>query len=127
MATNQEASFVRPLKAAVDLSAKQYYFVKDDGSEEAVLAGGSTGEIGAGFLQNTPKQGETCDIAGVGGGAKAIASATITGPQIELMALATGKLTPAVVAGDIVVALSKESAAAEDIFEVVPINYRKHA
>lgn len=127
MASFTKPRFTRALLAAVDLSAKQFYYVGENGSGAYNVAGGATGAIGAGFLNNCPEAGETCEVMGMGGGAKAIASATVSGPEIELKADAAGTVSPATVAGDIVSAISKESAVSGDKFEVEPVYYRKHA
>lgn len=126
MASSQAPRFVRSLTAASDLSSSQYLFVKNDGSDGAVIAGGATGEIGAGFLNNAPDSGEATEIMGVGGGARGIAAATISGPQIALKADAAGKMTPVTTAGDVIVALSMEAAATDDKFEVEPVFAFQH-
>lgn len=127
MASYAVPRFTRSQPAAADLSAKQFYYVGDDGSDEYDVAGGATGAIGAGFLQNKPLAGEFCEVMSIGGGAKAVASATVSGPDIELKADAAGTVSPATVAGDIVSAISREAAASGDIFEIEPVLYRKHA
>jgi hypothetical protein len=127
MASYAIPRFTRSQPAAADLSAKQFYFVADNGSDKYNVAGGATGAFGAGFLMNKPLADEFCEVASLGGGAKAVASATVSGPDIELKADAAGTVSPATVAGDIICAISRESAASGDIFEVEPAYYRKHA
>jgi len=127
MASYQPSRFTRPLLAATDFSANQYKYVKGDANDEMSLAGGAAGAIGAGFLHNAPGAGQMGEIASIGGGALAIASATVSGPNIKLKALATGLLTPATTAGDVIVAISKEAAAANDVFEVEPVLFTEPA
>lgn len=114
--------FTRSLQAAADLSAKQFYYVGDNGSGKTNIVGGIQGAVGFGFLQNKPLADEFCEIAANGGGSKAVAGTTISAAKLPLKANALGKLVPAV-AGDIVVAISMEAAAVDDIFEVNPILY----
>lgn len=126
MASYYTERFTRSLLAAVDLSAKQFYYVADNGSGKYNVAGSVVGQIGAGFLMNNPLADEACEVASNGGGAKAVASATISAAQIELKADDDGKALPAL-PGDLVIALSMESAAVGDIFEVNPVYYVKGA
>lgn len=112
--------------AAVDLSAKQFYFVGDNGSGKYNVVGSATGAIGAGFLMNNPALNEACEIASNGGGAKGVCAATISAAKTELKANALGTLLPAL-DGDIVVAISMEAAAVSDIFEINPVYYIKGA
>ena len=127
MASYAKPRLTRSLNAAVDLSAKQFYFVADNGSQLYNITGSSVGAFGAGFLMNCPEAGEACEVASVGGGAKGKAGATISGPDLALMANALGEMIPAASAGDIVVAMSREAAADEDVFEVEPIIAILHA
>lgn len=127
MSSYQKPVFGRSLLAAADLSAKQFYFMKDTGSDTYNVGGGANGAIGAGFLQNKPLIGEACEIMTVGGGAKGVLSEIVTGADVELKAVATGKLEIADTAGDIVVAISRQSGAIGDIIEIQPVLYRKHA
>lgn len=112
--------------AAVDLSEKQFYYIGDNGSGKYNVTGSATGAIGAGFLMNNPLANEACDIAANGGGAKGICAATISAAKIELKANALGTLEPALT-GDTVIAISSESAAVSDVFEVNPVYYVKGA
>jgi len=119
----------RALLAAIDLSASQFLYVSDNGSGAANIAGGINGAAGFGFLMNSPEAGQSCEIATIGGGAKGIAAETITvsaGSITELKADADGKMANAI-PGDTVSALAMESAAASDVFEVMPVYYIKAA
>jgi hypothetical protein len=116
--------FTRSLLAAVDLSAKQFYYVADNGSGKYNVSGSAYGTIGGGFLMNKPLADEFCEVASTGGGAKAVAAATIATALTELKADADGKVIPAL-AGDIVIAIAMETAAVDDTFEVLPVYYRK--
>lgn len=53
------------LKAAADLSSKQYYFVKLDSNGDAALCSAAT-DIPLGVLQNEPGNGETAEVLMVG-------------------------------------------------------------
>ena len=124
MSSFMQARYTRTLLAAVDLSAKQYYYVANNGSDKYNVAGGVVGAVGAGFLMNAPEADEMCEIAANGGGAKGVAAETISAAGLELKANVLGTLENAV-AGDVVVALSVQSAAASDVFEVNPVYYVK--
>lgn len=110
--------------AAADLSAKQFYYVADDGTGKYNVAGSVNGQIGAGFLLNNPEANEACEVATVGGGAKGVAAETISAVYTELKALSTGKVAPAL-PGDLVIAIAMETAAVDDVFEVMPVYYPK--
>lgn len=127
MASYYTPRYTRSLLAAVDLSAKKFHYVGENGSGKYNIAGGAAGAIGAGFLMNEPEINEACEVASIGGGAKGVAAETISGAEIELRANASGQMEVADTAGDIVCAISKESAATNDIFELEPVLYRKHA
>ena len=126
MASYQVPSFNKSLKAAVDLSAKQFYYVSDNGSELANIAGGINGAVGLGFLMNQPEANEECEIATTGGGAKGIAAETISAALTALKADANGKMAIAL-PGDIVSAIALQTAAVDDIFELRPTFYVKSA
>jgi len=127
MASFAKPRFTKSLKAAGDLDDKQFYYVGDNGSDEYAVAGHANGAIGGGFLMNKPLEGEFCEVASIGGGALGVAGEAVSGPNLELKAIADGTLNIADTAGDVVCAISKESAATSDVFEVEPVLYRKHA
>lgn len=127
MASYQIPVFGKVLPAASDLSEKQFHYVADNGSGKYSVAGGATGAIGAGFLQNVPLEDESCEVMTIGGGAKGVSSVIVSGPNIELKADAAGTLSPATTAGDYVSAISNEAAAAGSVFEIRPVLYIKHA
>lgn len=116
----------RTLNAAVDLSAKQFYYVSDNGSDLANIAGSINGAVGMGFLMNNPEAGEACEIAITGGGAKGIAAETISLALTPLKANALGTMSIAL-PGDTVSAIAMETAAVGDVFEVLPVYYTKTA
>jgi hypothetical protein len=118
--------YTKSLLAAVDLSAKQFYYVGEDGSGTYNVAGAATGALGAGFLMNAPLAGEACNVASIGGGAKGVLSGTVT-IEMELKATTGGTLVEAGTAGDIVVALAKSAGVTGDIIDIEPVYYRKHA
>jgi hypothetical protein len=122
MAVSQQSVFGRTLKAAADLSAKQFFYVGEASGEYDVET--SDAQPGTGFLMNAPLAGEYCEVAVEGGGAMAVAGGTISAAEIELMndTADDGKLIPATT-GKFVCAISVEAAADEDIFAVRPVNY----
>jgi hypothetical protein len=65
MSEFQEGNFIT-LNNTVDLSADQYFIVKRDANNNAVLASAATDEI-EGVLNNAPKAGWGADIAVVNG------------------------------------------------------------
>jgi len=66
------------LVAGADLSAKQYNFVKLNGSGQAVAVAAIT-DIPIGVLQNAPRSGEEASVL-VSGGTKLVAGEAITLP-----------------------------------------------
>lgn len=124
MASYYESRMTRSLLAAVDLSGSQFLYVSDNGSGLANIAGSINGAIGLGFLMNEPEAGEACEIAATGGGAKGVAAETISAALTQLKADADGKMAVAL-PGDIVSAIAMETAAAADVFEVLPVYYPK--
>ena len=127
MSSYQKPVFNKSLNAAVDLSAKQFYYIGENSSALANVKGGAAGAIGLGFLQNRPLAGESCEIMTMGGGAKGILSEAVTAYGTELKAVATGLLEIADTAGDIVNAISLDTGAIGDAIEIQPVLYRKHA
>lgn len=127
MASFAEPKLTKSLLAAADLSAKQFYFVAENGSNKYNVAGGATGAFGGGFLMNAPEANQACEVAGPGGGAKAVLSGTISNYYTELKATTGGTLVEADTAGDIVCALALGTGVSGDIIEVLPLFYRKHA
>ena len=108
------------LSAAANLNLS----VKFDGSGDIVVTG--AGEKGEGFLVNSPKLGEVVEYSSLGGGALAVAAATIAAGDF-LKSDAAGKMVIANTAGDLAIAKAVEPAVANDVFEVEPILLRIHA
>lgn len=100
--------------------ASKFVAVKLDTNGAAVAAG--AGEKAIGFVQNDPENGSFAEIATIGGGAFAIAAASINEGD-ELKVAANGKLTPVTADGDFVVARAIEAAAANDQFHVIVTQY----
>ena len=65
MAYKGSQPFKISLTAGADLSAKQYFFVKLDGSGNAVVCSGVT-DIPVGVLQNNPTSGQTAEVVVIG-------------------------------------------------------------
>lgn len=96
------------LKAAADLSAKQFFAVKLDANGDVVLSG--DGDLSLGILQNAPILGEACEIE-MDGISKTVAGAAVA-IGAEVAANAAGKLITAV-AGKRVVAVALQAAAGD--------------
>lgn len=125
MTVSQQSVFARTRKAGADLSSSQYLYVAENGSDEYEVSTLDDAP-GTGFLMNAPQQDEFCEVATEGGGAMAVAAATISAAEIELMNDTgnDGQMIPATT-GKFVCAISVEAAAANDVFAVRPVNYYK--
>jgi hypothetical protein len=107
------------LKAGADLSAALHCAVKLSAGNTVVLCG--AGEKALGFLMNAPKSGQHAEVAGLGGGAKGIAAATLATVGTLLKSDAAGKLVAVAADGDWVVARSLEAAVSGDHFSIEPL------
>jgi hypothetical protein len=115
-------------KAAADLSAKQYYYVKKTTATAGNIAGGATGEFGAGVLMNKPQLNDPMEIAGVGNASVPIKlGGTISAIGTEIIANASGLGIAASAAGDIVIGIALNVGVSGDVIDMVPVAYRKHA
>ena len=65
MAYKGSQPFKISLTAGADLSAKQYYFVKLNGSGNAIVCAAAT-DIPVGVLQNNPTSGQTAEVVVIG-------------------------------------------------------------
>ncbi len=65
MAYKGSQPFKISLTAGADLSTKQFYFVKLNGSGNAVVCSGAT-DVPVGVLQNTPTSGQTAEVLVLG-------------------------------------------------------------
>lgn len=114
---NNEKTFV----AGADLSAKQYYFVKQDTDGEVILASAGTDVI-IGVLQNKPLAGEAALVRMFGtsklrvNGTPGVGAYLTAGTSGD-----AGKGVATTTAGDVVraVHLGDAAAADEDIVEVM--------
>lgn len=116
-------AFIEPVyflgkTAGADLSAKQYHYVKHDGSGGVAVAG--AGEFGIGFLMNTPALGEPCEIATLGGGAKGVLAGTLAAGAL-VKCDANGHLVALASNNDKAVAILCEGGVDNDIVAVQPI------
>jgi len=104
------------LEAAVDLSAKQYFFVAQDANGRAVLAG--NGANAEGVLQNAPDLlGKAASVA-VSGTSKVVAGAAIA-LNAKVASDAAGKAKTAA-SGNRVLGVAREAALADgDIISVL--------
>lgn len=114
------ANIISNYKAGADLSADSnlYKAVKFDDSSGDIIAA-VAGDKAVGFLFNLPDDGETAEIATIGGGALAIAAASISAGDL-LKSDANGKMVVASNNNDMVIARAMSNAASGDIFSVQP-------
>lgn len=117
-----QAGRIRSFIAAADLSSDKYKVVKlATNAEEVELAG--AGE-GLGILMNSPKEGETAEVAMLGGGSQ-VHSGAAYAKGAELAADASGKLVAAS-SGNIVLGIALEAATAADEYrEIERVYYVK--
>jgi hypothetical protein len=114
MASFPEPNLIMSFAAGSDLSTKQYKAVTVSSGTIAVA---STGGNAIGFLMNAPTSGQACEIATLGGGAKAIAGGTIAAGDL-LEVDSNGDLVYATGAAENVVARALQSAVDNDVFAV---------
>lgn len=117
MASFPTPNLITNLAAGSDLSAAQYKAVVLSSDGAVDLAGAGAAAIG--FLMNAPIAGQACEIASVGGGAKAIAGGTIVAGD-KLKVNASGNVVSEY-NDDAVVAIALESAVSGDVFGVLVI------
>lgn len=128
MATWNSVETLTPApKAAVDLSAKQYHYCKKASDTTANIAGGATGEIGAGVIMNKPQLNDPVEIAGVGNVSVPIKLGGIVTAMMEIKANASGLGVEADTAGDIVIGIVLAGGVNGDVKPMIPVCYRKHA
>lgn len=65
MAYKGSQPFKISLTAGADLSAKQYFFVKLNGSGNAIVCAAAT-DVPVGVLQNNPTSGQTAEVVVIG-------------------------------------------------------------
>ena len=118
MGSFAEGTRITNLKAGSSLTASQYKAVKVSSDGEVDVCGANVAALG--FLMNAPATGSICEIATLGGGAKAIAGGTITAG--DLLATDSNGDVLVAAAGDTYVALALESAVDNDIFQVMPVS-----
>lgn len=120
-----QANYIPGFRAGADLSSSRYVALQlaSDGDVEAATA--NEMEF-IGFLQNAPASGAVAEIAGLGGGAKAIAAGNInpgdkltTDSSGHLVAITTGQTKAAV-------AVALSSAVDNDIFDVLVLSGSTH-
>ena len=117
MASYPKPNFITNLVAASALTSSQYKAVYVNSAGKIAVAGAGANAIG--FLHNAPAADAICEVATVGGGAKAIAGGTITAGS-ELEVDANGDLVVTAGAAENTVAIALESAVDGDIFAVLP-------
>jgi len=109
-----------------DLSAKQFFIVKRDASNNIILAA-AAGDTLLGVLQNDPKAAQAGTVRKLGL-SKVVAGAAIT-LGTEVISDAAGKAIATATAGDRILGVAEEAAAADG--DVITIDmtgpYDRHA
>lgn len=111
--------------AGADLSAKQYFIVKNDtGSNEVVLAAAAADSI-VGVLQNAPVENQEALVA-VGGTCKVIAAGDIS-KGAWVTSDGNGEAVATTTAGNLVIGQALQSAVDGDIFEILLTKFHHKA
>jgi Uncharacterized conserved protein (DUF2190) len=105
--------------AATDLSGAKFRCVQISGSKLLTLCTSSTGQVFYGILQNTPRQGQQCDVA-ILGVCKVIAGAPITYGQ-QLMPDTNGAVVPWL-SGNLALGVALESAIATQVLSALVVS-----
>lgn len=115
MTSHPKCNLITNLTAGSDLSSSQFKAVvlSGDGAVDVADAGAQA----IGFLMDAPSLAQSCEIATIGGGAKAIAGGIIDEGN-PLAVDANGDLVVAQT-GDAVVAIAIDSAVDNDVFPVL--------
>ena len=96
MSFEKHSAMIPGLKAAVDLSAKQFYCVELTAADTVNVCGAAT-DVVVGILQNKPVAGEACEIPesgivkGIAGGVIAVGQWVGTDAAGKLVAKTTDK------------------------------------
>lgn len=114
MASWHDIGEAAPRPAGADLSAKQYYIVKLDGSANYVLASAATDKL-SGVLMNKPESGETALVYSRGK-APVIAGGNIAIGD-RLTSDGSGKAIATTTEDNIVLGEALQAASANEIFE----------
>lgn len=125
MASFQKPNYVAPVPRATAVALVRYVAVKASATEGLVEIAGA-GEAITGFVMTAADASAPVEIAGKGGGAKAIAGGTISDGD-DLKVDANGHLVVASTAGDRVVATARQDAVDNDVFAVFVTDSRIHA
>lgn len=115
MSSHDTPNYLQGHKAGADLSSSQYVGVKFAADDDVEAA--ASGQDFVGFLMNKPLAAEACEIAGPGGGGKAIAAGNIAkGNRLKL----DGNGHVLAISGEtaICVGLAMADAVDNDVFEV---------
>jgi len=120
-------NMISGFKAAADLSAKQYHYVKVSAAGVVNIAGGATGEIGIGVLMNKPGTGINAEIAGIANASVPVKLEGTASVMTRLMSNANGKGIPSTAAGDIISWVALEAGVTGDIIQAIPVLYVRHA
>lgn len=124
MASYSQPNFV-PGKRATAVAIVRYKAVRADATEGLVEIAGAGNRI-TGFAMSAAAISAPVEIAGSGGGAKAIAGGTISDGD-PLKVDANADLVLADTAGDVIVATARQDAVDNDIFAVFVDESRIHA
>lgn len=110
-------------KAAADLSARQFSFVKFGSNDNEVVLANVAGEKAIGVLMNAPGLNELAEVALFGGGAKVKISGTVARGGEVSVTVTTGQ-GKAAVATEYVSAIAMESGVAGDVIPVQLLTYK---
>lgn len=121
MASWHDAGEALPLKAAADLSAKQYYAVKVDSNREYALCSAGTDKI-AGSLQNKPEAGQVALVYNRGTFPVKLGDTVAIGDL--LTADSNGAWVATTTSNDIVAAKATQAGSAGDVIIATGVDIR---
>jgi hypothetical protein len=118
MASTLEPKILTFLSNGTIAKGKAVKFVVSNASQVVVAAAATDDCIG--IAQIAVVAGEYCEVAVIGGGAKALAQATVAAGKL-LVSHTDGALKPIANANDRVIAIAMDDAVAGDLFDVMVI------
>jgi hypothetical protein len=115
----------RTFKAGADLSAKQYFIVKQDTVQETVVLASAATDVLVGVLQNKPKSGENAEVClrSAGGTSKIKLGGTVSAGD-HLTADSNGKAVATTTGADEVIGRALFDGVDGDVIEFTPANYK---
>lgn len=109
---------VKSKLAGADLSAKQYFIVKQDTADDTVVLASAASDFLLGVLQNAPKQGELASVAVRSGQGtfKVVCGGSVT-RGAKLTSDSNGKAVVTTNAGDHIIGYALQAGDASDVIE----------